>query len=191
MRLLRTGGYEALNFGTIAEELGTTRANIHYHFKNKENLALAAIDRYMDEIEGNVRALAGEHPGDFPAVMAALDEEVWLRLSENDYEGWCVAVKVVADQSWVPRELGRRATEHFERLVASFGRLVEDSQRAGTIRTDRPAGDIAREALTVHLGIAQMAISLPDERTDRSFSRRFMRGWLSTVTPLADRVGAP
>lgn len=75
MRLLRTGGYEALNFGTIAEELNTTRANIHYHFKNKENLALAAIDRYMDDIESNIRTLAEEHPGDYPAVMVALDED--------------------------------------------------------------------------------------------------------------------
>jgi len=182
MRQLRTGGYEALNFGAIAEELGTTRANIHYHFKNKENLALAAIDRYMDEIEGNVRALAEEHPGDFPAVMSALDEDVWVRLSEDEYEGWCVAVKVVADQSWVPKELGRRATRHFERLVERFAGLVEDSQRAGTVRPDRPADEIAREALTVHLGIAQMAMSLPAERLPDSFSRRFMRAWLSTVS---------
>lgn len=182
---MRTGGYEALNYATIAEELGVTRANVYYHFKGKENLALEAIGRYMDEIEGNVRARAGEHPGDFPAVMEALDGDVWRQLADDDFEGWCVAVKVIADQSWVPRELGHKATEHFERLVDGFAALVEESQDAGTVRTDRPAADLAREALMVHLGIAQMAMSVPGEREPGSFSRRYMKTWLTGIAPVA------
>ena len=37
---LMGGGYDKLNFATIARDLNTTRANLHYHFKNKETLAI-------------------------------------------------------------------------------------------------------------------------------------------------------
>jgi AcrR family transcriptional regulator len=64
-RLIRAGGYEALNFGTIAEELGITRANIHHHFKNKENLALQAVNRYSAGLEERFAGFKEKHPGNF------------------------------------------------------------------------------------------------------------------------------
>ena len=49
---LRRGGYSQLNFASLSKELGTTRANIHYHFSNKENLAKEALETYreMDQL---------------------------------------------------------------------------------------------------------------------------------------------
>ena len=33
---MKAGGYEQLNFAVIANDLKTTRANLHYHFKNRD-----------------------------------------------------------------------------------------------------------------------------------------------------------
>ena len=38
-RLFTLGGYRGVSFGDLTEELGTTRANIHYHFGSKSGLA--------------------------------------------------------------------------------------------------------------------------------------------------------
>lgn len=187
-RLIRTGGYEALNFGTIAEELGITRANIHHHFKNKENLALEAVNRYSAGLEERFAVFKEKHPADFPAAMSATHDGMWDRLAETNYAGFCVAVQLISDQSWIPEEVSHEATGYYERLLSIFTELIEVSQEAGTVRKDRPAGDIAREALSIHLGVGLMAMTLPDERQPGSYSRRRMREWLATIAPAREAV---
>ena len=209
IRLIRTGGYEALNFGTIAEELSITRANIHHHFKNKENLAIQALNRYGARLEERFAMLKEnqswtpeevsheatgyyerllEHPGNFPAAMAAVHDGMWDRLSETNYGGFCVAVQLISDQSWIPKEVSYEATGFYERLLDIFTELIEESQKAGTVRKDHPAGDIAREALSIHLGVGLIAMTLPAERQPGSYSRRRMREWLATITPEREAV---
>jgi len=188
---MRTGGYEALNFGTIAEELGVTRANIHHHFRNKQNLALKAIGRYNENLEARFGQLRKKYLGDSPTAMERTHEGLWETLSDTGYEGFCAAAQLIAEQSWIPNEVGYVATIHYERLLEIFTELVRESQRAGTVRDDRPAEDIAREALSLHLGVAQMAMSLPGERRPGSYSRGQMRAWLRTIaTPEAASLGA-
>ncbi len=187
-RLIRTGGYEALNFGTIADELDITRANIHHHFKNKENLALQAVNRYVAGLEERFAVFKEMRPGNFPAAMSAVHESMWDRLSETNYGGFCVAVQLISDQSWIPEEVSHEATGYYERLLSIFTELIEESQEAGTVRKDRPAEDIAHEALSIHLGVGLMAMTLPAERQPGSYSRRRMREWLATIAPEREAV---
>lgn len=189
IRLLRTGGYEALNFGTIAGELGVTRASVHHYFGNKENLALEALSRYEADFEERFSALSEMHPGDFPTAMAKTHEGTWRRLSENGYAGFCAAAQLIADRSWIPEGVGHRASAYYERLIGHFSDLIEESQEAGAVRDDRPAAEIAREALSVHLGVAMMAMSLPGEREPDSSSRRRMREWLLALAPRSEEAG--
>ena len=128
-----------------------------------------------------------EYPRDFPAGMAAVHDGMWDRLSETNYGGFCVAVQLISDQSWIPKEVSDGATEFYERLLNIFTELIEESQQAGTVRRDRPAGDIARETLSIHLGVGLMAMTLPAERRPGSYSRRRMREWLATI----DRSAKP
>ena len=186
-RLIRAGGYEALNFGTIAEEIGITRANIHHHFKNKENLALQAVNRYSAGLEERFAGFTEKHPGNFSAAMAATHDGMWDRLSETNYGGFCVAVQLISDRSWIPEEVSYEATGYYERLLSLFTELIEESQKAGTVRKDRPAGDIAREALSIHLGVGLMAMTLPAERQPGSYSRQRMREWLATIAIAPER----
>ena len=51
---------------------------------------------------------------------------------------------------------------------------------------DRPAAEIACEELSVHLGVAMMAMCLPEEREPGSSSRRRMREWLLALEPRSE-----
>src|SRR5262249_7183003 len=42
-------GYLGVSFGDIATALSTTRANIHYHFGNKQKLAQEVLEDYVRE----------------------------------------------------------------------------------------------------------------------------------------------
>jgi AcrR family transcriptional regulator len=44
-------GYHGLAMRQIAEALGVTKAALYYHFKDKEELFLAILEAYLDEME--------------------------------------------------------------------------------------------------------------------------------------------
>ncbi|MEP1170357.1 MAG: TetR/AcrR family transcriptional regulator, partial [Alphaproteobacteria bacterium] len=47
--LLIQHGYRGVSFGDLATALDTTRANIHYHFGNKQSLVEEVLIDYIDE----------------------------------------------------------------------------------------------------------------------------------------------
>src|SRR5829696_8359572 len=54
-------GYEGFSFGDIAEKTGTTRANIHHHFRNKKRLMGELIDQFTRDAESRIESLWGAH----------------------------------------------------------------------------------------------------------------------------------
>lgn len=180
-QILRTGGYEALNFGALSEQLNISRANIHYHFKTKENLAIEAINQYMLNVEQKFEQLRQRYQGDCYAILQALDDELWVKLSEDEYQGFCMCLNIATGQNWIPQTLRSRAIQHFEQLVKSFEQVIKDAQASGLIEEDASAEDLAREAMLIHFGTAQLAMILPQEREAGSFSRRYMKMWIDRL----------
>ncbi len=52
-------GYDAATTREIAESCGVNKALIHYHFKNKEGLLAAVLDRYYDRLGAEVAGALG------------------------------------------------------------------------------------------------------------------------------------
>lgn len=45
---IRLRGYHAVSFRELADELGIKSASVHYHFRTKEDLGLALVQRYSE-----------------------------------------------------------------------------------------------------------------------------------------------
>jgi AcrR family transcriptional regulator len=60
-RLFIQQGYYGLAMRQIAEALGVSKAALYYHFKDKEELLLAILDSYLDEMEADLARIQGEH----------------------------------------------------------------------------------------------------------------------------------
>jgi len=43
---IRQNGYNAVSFRELADDLGIKSASVHYHFRKKEDLGLALVQRY-------------------------------------------------------------------------------------------------------------------------------------------------
>lgn len=50
-QLFARQGYRGLSMREIAEAVGVSKAALYYHFKDKEQLLLAILDAYLDELE--------------------------------------------------------------------------------------------------------------------------------------------
>ena len=55
--LLIRHGYRGMSFGDIAPLLETTRANIHYHFGNKQKLLEEVLEDYVDNSLAHFRRI--------------------------------------------------------------------------------------------------------------------------------------
>jgi len=55
--LLIKHGYRGVSFGDIADALSTTRANIHYHFGNKNSLVEEVMDEYVASTLARFRSI--------------------------------------------------------------------------------------------------------------------------------------
>lgn len=61
-RLLMQRGYHAFSYQHIAAELGVKPAAIHYHFRTKPDLVVAAIERYGERFDAWAASVAGRSP---------------------------------------------------------------------------------------------------------------------------------
>ena len=59
-RLVQTQGFNGFSYADISDELGVTKASLHYHFATKADLGSALITRYgsafrraLDEIDAS------------------------------------------------------------------------------------------------------------------------------------------
>jgi AcrR family transcriptional regulator len=53
-------GYNGISMREIAEACGITKAALYYHFKDKEDLILAILERYLDEMERVINECRGQ-----------------------------------------------------------------------------------------------------------------------------------
>src|SRR5437868_8980649 len=56
-RLLQTRGFNNFSYADIADELGITKASLHYHFPGKAELGQALITRYADRFAEALREI--------------------------------------------------------------------------------------------------------------------------------------
>ena len=54
---MRSGGYHAVSFRDLADDLGIKSASVHYHFRQKEDLGIALVERYADRFFAQVQMM--------------------------------------------------------------------------------------------------------------------------------------
>jgi AcrR family transcriptional regulator len=54
-------GYHGLSMRQLAEAVGVSKAALYYHFRDKEELLLAILDAYLDEMESSLAQVTQTH----------------------------------------------------------------------------------------------------------------------------------
>src|ERR1700760_3906786 len=73
-RLVQTRGFNGFSYADVANELGVTKASLHYHFPGKAELGEALIARYTDRFTTALGRLDADRlaPGAKLTAYAAL-----------------------------------------------------------------------------------------------------------------------
>src|SRR5947209_18270461 len=69
-RLVQTRGFNNFSYGDIADELGITKASLHYHYPGKAELGRALINRYAARFAQALERIGRDHR-EAPAKLEA------------------------------------------------------------------------------------------------------------------------
>lgn len=103
-------GYNAVSFRDLADGLGIKSASVHYHFRQKEDLGLALVERYR---LGFFEALEGRcGSGDTPQQKVSALIETY-RSALQDADTICLCGMLGAESSGLPQPLASAVAGFF------------------------------------------------------------------------------
>ncbi|VAW00956.1 Transcriptional regulator, AcrR family [hydrothermal vent metagenome] len=161
---IRSDGYHAMSFRDLADDLGIKSSSVHYHFRRKEDLVVAVVERYsenffaqLDEMTANAKTTTERLKALCIIYRAAFtaDGHVCLcgvlgaeknGLPQNVTEA--VTKFLTANVNWVASSLGpemskQRRQAQAEYIVATLqGALILTKNLTGLDVFDRIAGQL-------------------------------------------------
>ncbi len=142
MELFNTKGYHATSISDIIEASGVQRGNLYFHFKNKEDLALALIETAHKEYLAYLNTRARGRSG-----MAKLDgvlDAIYEYHFGKNFVGGCIFGNIaleMGDQNADFRSAIRTVFDQWACLIAT---LLEEALRQGELSTHMEPYMLAR-----------------------------------------------
>lgn len=159
-QLAQTRGYNGFSYADIAEQLGVTKASLHYHFPSKAELGCALIERYramfgaaLDEINQRF-----EHPREKLRQYVGLYDAVM----HNDR--MCLCGMLAAEYATLPAPMQAGLKHFFDENERWLISVLESGRRAGSFSFRESSSERARVILGALEGAMLVARSYRDPR---------------------------
>src|SRR5437016_14443491 len=85
-RLLARYGYKKMTMDDVAKEVGIGKGTIYLHFKSKEEIALARVDRIVDRLNERLRGIAHSNGSAVARLRRMLVVRVLFRFVRAEHE---------------------------------------------------------------------------------------------------------
>ena len=135
-RLFCTNGYDNTSTNDILAEIGIARGTLYYHFKNKEDILDAMIDRILDETIKKTEKIA------FNESMPVLERLTKTVLAANvdTKTGSMILEQVHKPQNALMH--AKMQEKLLSQLVPLFVKIIEDGIAQNLMQTDYPEDTI-------------------------------------------------
>ena len=142
-RMLQVRGYNGFSYGDVAEELGITRAALHYHFKGKAELGQALIDRYASRFGAALADLDATAPD----AAAKLRGYVALYTDVLSADRMCLCGMLAAEHRTLPDPLQQAVCDFFSSNTTWLRKVLEEGCADGSLRCPGTSEDSASMVL--------------------------------------------
>lgn len=132
-RLVQTRGFNGFSYADIANELGVTKASLHYHFPTKGELGLRLINRYSAAFADALAAMDASGADAGARLRAYMDLYSGVLRDER----MCLCGMLAADYTTLPDPMKLAVTRFFEvneqwlATMLEQGRASEELHFAG------------------------------------------------------------
>ena len=152
--LLIQFGYRGMSFGDLATALNTTRANIHYHFGNKQSLVEDVIVAYVADTLAETAAVFNAPNATFVEKIervVAYSRRRYEHYNAPGAEGrpWSLIARMRQDSTFLTPK-GQDALQGFaDALHAVILAAVVKAQDEGEFAAGMPAEDVALQLFSI------------------------------------------
>ncbi|MBV9309643.1 MAG: TetR/AcrR family transcriptional regulator [Solirubrobacterales bacterium] len=142
--LVRTRGFNAFSYADVADELGITKASLHYHFPSKAELGQALITRYSERFAAALEVIDADDSDPRSKLSA------YARLYGEALRGqrMCLCGMLAAEYQTLPAPIRDSVLAFLDDNEAWLARVLEQGRADGSLRFDGPPGDTARMILS-------------------------------------------
>ena len=142
-------GHDGFSFGQIAEIIGTTRANIHHHFGNKQRLMAELIEGFAADAERRIVHLWATGEATFGERLTAQCEDLRrfydrFNKTPGDRNVWSPLSRLRLDLP-VLGDMASNALERVNRVYdVNLRQALTNAIKTGELSPDMPIDDVAR-----------------------------------------------
>jgi AcrR family transcriptional regulator len=146
-------GYRGTTTAMIAAEAGISEPIIYRHFKNKQDLFVALIDKVGDEVMNNWKQATR-------GARSPLEKlQTLLYRNPATADPWTASVYQLlfhASTETAEPSIQQAIRDHYDRYVRTLSSVMSEAQRAGQIRDDVPAEWLAWQIIHAAVGFAMV-----------------------------------
>lgn len=178
-RLFCSKGYDNTSTNDILNEIGIARGTLYYHFKSKEDILDAMIERLTNQIVAKAATIALD---DSIPVLERLTRTI-LSLNVDNELGEMIMEQVHRPQNaLLHQKLENRLLGQVNKLITT---IAEDGIRQGIMHTDYPA-----ETVEMIMTYSYIAFDSMNEYTKEEKQRKVMGFIYNTERMLGMENGA-
>ncbi|WP_223479660.1 TetR/AcrR family transcriptional regulator [Oricola indica] len=161
--LLIMNGYRGTNFRLIAERLGITTTNIHYHFGGKASLVLDVVSNYVEDAIQRQRGVwmrPNTTLKDKLQLASGLNRQRYLRYNpgENTNQPWSLIWRLRMEQEALIPETVACLESYTTHLSGFIGNAVQAAAASGELAGHAPLDNIT--TLLTSLANSAAAVAL-------------------------------
>ena len=138
-RLAQTRGFNGFSYADIAEELGITKASLHYHYATKGDLGRALIDRYSASFGAALDAI------DQSSISAAGKLQRYVKIYADVLHAGriCLCGMLAAEYTTLPSGMQDAIRGFFDANERGLARMLDSGRQDGSLAFEGTAEEAA------------------------------------------------
>jgi TetR/AcrR family transcriptional regulator, transcriptional repressor for nem operon len=152
-RLVQTRGFNNFSYGDIAEEMGITKASLHYHFPGKAELGQALITRYSERFNAALEKIDER----LPDAHAKLEAYAGLYADVLRGKRMCMCGVLAAEYETLPEGMRGAVIEFFDENQRWLAHLLSAGREDGTLKVDGSVDAAAQSIISTLEGAMLVA----------------------------------
>ena len=169
-RLVQTRGFNGFSYADVANELGITKASLHYHFAGKAELGQALIDRYTQRFSSALGGIDREAP----AAREKLEAYAELYADVLRGQRMCMCGILAAEYQTLPEQMRHAVIRFFDENRKWLAATLAEGQRDHTLSIAGPLDDVADSIISTLEGAMLVARPYGDSERFSATTRRLL-----------------